>query len=59
MKEIQTRPVMVVLSFAVLPFQKRHLRDLMLVTGKTRSELAREALSLLFGQYSKMMRTKK
>ena len=47
-------PVMVILSFAVLRYQKGHLKELSVITGKPQSELAREALSLLFSQYQKM-----
>ena len=48
------RYTMVVLSFAVLPYQKKHLKELALSTKKTQSELCREALSFLFTEYQKM-----
>ena len=54
MEKEQTRPVMVVLAFAVLPYQKKHIKELAKSTGKNQSELAREALSLLFNQYKKI-----
>ncbi len=54
MEEKDKRPTMVVLSFAVLPYQKKHLAELAQKTQKPQSELAREALSFLFSQYQKM-----
>jgi len=48
------RQVMVVLSFAVLPFQKKYLKALSIITKKPQSELAREAITLLFSEYEKM-----
>lgn len=54
MEESQRRQAMVVLSFAVLVYQKKHLKELAEATGKTQSELVREALSFLFSQYAKM-----
>lgn len=54
MKEKQARPIMVVLSCAVLPYQKKHLKELAVSTKKPQSELIREAVSLLFTQYQKL-----
>ena len=45
---------MVVISFAALPYQKRHLAELALTAKKSQSELAREGLSFLFAEYAKM-----
>lgn len=54
-KENRNRPpVMVVINFAVLPYQKRHLVELSQKTKKNLSELGREALSFLFTEYHKM-----
>ena len=54
MNEKQRPPTMVVLSFAVLRYQKEHLKELALATKRSQSELAREALHLLFSEYVKM-----
>lgn len=54
MQNIPSRLVMVVLSVAVLPYQKRHLKELSIASKKPQSELAREALSLLFSEYQKL-----
>ena len=48
------RTTMVVLSFAVLPYQRKYLKALAIATKKTQSELAREALHDLFILYEKM-----
>ena len=53
-KEGRGHLAMVVLSFAVLPYQKKHLKELAVATKKTQSELVREALAFLFGQYAKL-----
>jgi len=54
MEDKKSGRAMVVLSFAVLPYQKKRLSELSEQTKKPMSELGREALSYLFTQYQKM-----
>jgi len=55
MQKNRSKPLaMIILSFAVLPYQKERLRELSIATKKPQSELAREALSFLFSQYQKL-----
>jgi len=54
MEQEQRRPVMVVVSFSVLPYQRKRLKELSEATGKPKSELGREALSCLFREYQQI-----
>ena len=48
------RDLIVSISVSILPYQKRRLESLSEKTGRTKSELIREALTYLFGAYKTM-----